>query len=534
MINNIFNSYIKELHKINPTINDFFLKEEWNKNKGIQPNIYSDTYSKKLLSLKKKYLKKLNNTKKLSFQEKIMKNDLHYSILFEKERLNIYYYMPINTKDNILIDYVSLSSGQDIYTFKTKEDYHFFLQRLKSLTEITDEIIKKMKMGIQKKVTLDKQTIDVMISTINDIFKNRSYQHKKKILISKKKWNDSIQKYLIKNLQKLNNFLTFDYYQYSSKLCGIHQYKGGKDLYRHAVKYNTFKELTPEKIHQLGFRELKRAINEKKLLEKKLNKGDIDKYIINQKQDYYKDKKDIINDIHKIKKEINDHIFPKYFHGIIQKKDDYIIKSVRLENKNHFAYYRSKNLKGSVKGTFFINTFIPQKIYKHELYVLTLHEGIPGHHYEVNLHINMDRPDYFKSMLYSSYSEGWALYCESLGKFNNIKRKYFLINYNLLRSIRLIIDTGLHYYGWSYNKCFNFMKKYINHSDGAIHSSIIRYINNPCQALTYKIGEKTILYLKDRYLRNGGNIKDFHKIIMGIGPCPIGFLLDYFLENEKA
>ena len=78
------------------------------------------------------------------------------------------------------------------------------------------------------------------------------------------------------------------------------------------------------------------------------------------------------------------------------------------------------------------------------------------------------------------------------------------------------------------------MKKYINHSDGAIHSSIIRYINNPCQALTYKIGEKTILYLKDRYLRNGGNIKDFHKIIMGIGPCPIGFLLDYFLENEKA
>ena len=109
--------------------------------------------------------------------------------------------------------------------------------------------------------------------------------------------------------------------------------------------------------------------------------------------------------------------------------------------------------------------------------------------------------------------------------------------YDLIRSLRLVIDTGIHYFGWDYNKCFRLMKKHMDHySDEAIHRSLLRYINSPCQALTYKVGERTILYLRNHYLECGGNIKDFHEIIMKLGPCPLDQLIEqyFILVNRQS
>ena len=99
----------------------------------------------------------------------------------------------------------------------------------------------------------------------------------------------------------------------------------------------------------------------------------------------------------------------------------------------------------------------------------------------------------------------------------------------MLRSIRLVIDTAIHYFGWEYDKCYKFMKENLHSSDEAINRALLRYIDNPGQCFTYKIGEKTILFLKDMYLEKGGDIKD-REIIMRIGPCPVDSLLDYFIE----
>ena len=126
---------------------------------------------------------KLKKKGELSFYENILKDNLQQSINLEENYL-IYYYMPINMRSNKLIDYAGDCSGEGWYTFRGKIDYINFLKRLKSLDEITDEIIKKMKYGIRDKVTLYHKTVNKMIDNINEILKTKSYTHTKDIKIS--------------------------------------------------------------------------------------------------------------------------------------------------------------------------------------------------------------------------------------------------------------------------------------------------------------------------------------------------------------
>ena len=138
----IFEEYIQSLHSINPTINDFFMRDEWMNKNHIQPNVYSEKYYREMNNNNWKFLKKLNNKGKLSFYEDIFKSDLESSIHLEEDYL-IYYYMPINIRSNKLIVYVGDCSGEGWYKFNIKKDYTDFLKRIQSLDDITNEIIKK-------------------------------------------------------------------------------------------------------------------------------------------------------------------------------------------------------------------------------------------------------------------------------------------------------------------------------------------------------------------------------------------------------
>jgi len=172
-----------------------------------------------------------------------------------------------------------------------------------------------------------------------------------------------------------------------------------------------------------------------------------------------------------------------------------------------------------------MNTTKPEEINKHELYVLSLHEGIPGHHLQI-MHQNRSRkPDYLK-LGDDSYSEGWGLYCENLGDYLDDYEYYFKLQYEILRSLRLILDTGIHSFGWSYEQCFDLLKKHLIHSDEDVDKAILRYMNNPGQAITYKLGEKAFLYVREQLLKEGYGIKDIHQILLETGPCPIEMLVD--------
>ena len=387
-----------------------------------------------------------------------------------------------------------------------------------------------MKKGIQKKVTLYLGTIDQIIDILENILKNQLFYHKKKGP-HQKRFNKMIEKYLENNLQRFFNFLVNEYYSHGSKKMGLHSYKEGKKLYRNMIKHSLLEGLTPESINKFGYTELKKLIKEKKKLETKLNIKDINKYFKENKSFYYNNKEDIIKDLKDIRDDLYQTIYPVNFHEDPKKSEYYDVKSSPEELKNYTAYYISPDLEHTRKGTFYINTNNPSQISKHELYVLSLHEGIPGHHYEILFHLKENKPDYFKTSGYTSYSEGWALYSEHLGDYKDINNYYYKLEYDIHRTIRLIIDTSIHYFGWEYDKCFQFMKKYLSFSDDYIHRELLRYINLPGQALTYKIGEKVILYLRKLSFDQGISTKDFHKKVMEIGPCPLDVLIEQFNAN---
>lgn len=520
--------YLHEMIEIDPTLNDFFLKEEYLSKRHIQPNIYSEKYYEKINKLDHKYLKILEDKKCLNNYDKILLKDIQNNIHMEEE-YEIYYYIPIDLMGNILISYVTESSGNGHFKFKEKKDYDDFIGRLKSMNSITNEIIKKMNEGIKAKITLYKKTVDKMIENIQDILKEKLYLNNIKSRYQKR-LNKEIEENLGKNLRKLLEFLMNEYYQFSSDKMGLESYKKGKEKYKELVKYLTFDDLTPEMINKFGFIELKRLKKEKEKLGKKLGLKDIDKYVKENKSFYYNNKKEIIDDLLKIRKKLQKKVYSENFHGDFKDKDLYDIKSVPKESKHMVAYYISSNIgdDNSKMGTFYINTMIPQDVNRYEMYVLSLHEGIPGHHYEILTHQQSDIPDYLKYGGYTSYSEGWGLYSESLGNYNNDYEYYFKLQYDIHRTMRLIIDTGIHYYGWDYNKCYELMKENLSFPENYLKKELLRYINLPGQAITYKIGEKTILYLRNKSLNEGMTIKDFHKKIMNVGPCHLDNLLERF------
>ena len=272
---------------------------------------------------------------------------------------------------------------------------------------------------------------------------------------------------------------------------------------------------TPENIHEFGKIELKRLLKAKNKLVKN------DEWKFRKKNYEYKSEKEILKRLEVIRGNLYKNN-SKYFNENLKESENYLIKKIPEEIKS-VAYYYPSDFNREKKGTFYINTnYIEYDI--NSLVTLSLHEGMPGHHYQLErLLKDKDIPDYIKYNGCDSYIEGWGLYSENLYDYKKDIEKYHKLRYEILRAARLIIDTGIHYFGWDYEKCKKFITK--NTSNKEIHE-ILRYNSMPGQALTYKMGEQVILFLRGKYLEKDKNgLKDFNELILKQGPIPLDLLI---------
>uniref|UniRef100_A0A6C0C795 DUF885 domain-containing protein n=1 Tax=viral metagenome TaxID=1070528 RepID=A0A6C0C795_9ZZZZ len=503
--------YLHDLIKLYPPSNDNIDYEEYRNKKNLLPNQYSQDFIIMNNYLNNKYYDILIKKKNKTYYDDVLLYDLKYDRSLKY--FNDEYLLDIN--DNILFFYYDKC-------FNIK-DYDMIMNRLSKLTTITNSMIELLKKGLKNKIYINYLIINNFIDKSKDILsKNDNFNNVPKNI--RTKFKKCVDKYLIKNIKKILDFVLNNYIKYSNKNIGLYTYKNGLKCYENICKYNTLSNLTPCIIHDMGIKFLKQDILLKKELGKKLKVKDIDDYVFHNNK-FYKTGKEIIKDLTDMRETLYKKL-DKYFIDDI--KELYDIKSISSVNMDMSAYYTSPNKKE--KGKFYINIFNPEKISKYELLTLNIHEGIPGHHYENYLTYKSNLPDYIKESLYSGYSEGWAFYCESLYEYKNDFEYYYSLQYKVERSLRLIIDTGIHYYKWDFDKCFKYMKKYLKYfPDDYIKNQILRYSSNPGQALTYKIGEQVILKLKKDYLKNkNNNIKSFHKILLDIGPCPLDLLIKQF------
>lgn len=519
--------YIQEFIKLSPDWNDYYQLDQFVHLRSKWTNQINYKHLKKQKKLITKYYKLLKKKKEKSYYDDIFLKHLESDILrYKNITLD---YLPIDSLNNFPIYYLDEIQGETLYIFTNKQSYLDYLNRFKGIPEITNSVIYNMKKGILKKDTLPKMIVLDLIDQYNNVLKSDINNIQVPNFV-KNEVIESINKYIIPSIKKIKLFLETDYLCNCSEKIGLSSFSGGLSVYKSYVEEETMEGISIKDIHNLGLREVKRITKKLIKIKNKMKfKGTLQEFYLENKK-LYNDNKEIIKDSKQIQQDIYNNIYKKYFNLELTSNQLADIKIIKDKNSRQTPFYQGNKK----KGTFYINTNKSLEFNKYELITLSLHETIPGHHLQTMTHFNNNSiPLYIKGGNYNGYVEGWGLYCENFTDIHSDKELVLKYLYELLRSVRLVVDTGINAYGWSYDKSFNYMKKHLDLSDNSIRNEILRYICNPAQALSYKIGELTILFLRDRYLKKyPGDIKGFHKLFFDIGPTSLDLLIKEFIKKN--
>ena len=395
--------------------------------------------------------------------------------------------------------------------------------------EIVESIISNMKQGIKKKYTLPKILTIKLVEQLKVLLKTKSYKNEHIKYKLSFDFNKECENIFIPPIKKLIEFLEKDYLSHSRNTIGMMRLPNGFREYKYLVKCSTtLKDIKVETIHNYGLNEVERIYNLmikiKDNMEFKGSLKEFNKYLANRRDLKFKSKKDVIDKYKETLSTINKSIMKTQFHNNVKGKCAIIPVPSYNEDYSAEAYYIPGDIENKRSGKFYMNLRNVKELNKMEVESLTLHEANPGHHYQITYVNENDKiPLFLKAYSNEAYQEGWALYCEGLGKYKTYESYYGKLILEMIRALRLVVDTGIHFYGWTFDKTFKFYKRFSVDSDSKIKQQLYRYIAIPGQALSYKIGEKIILDLKKKFKKHNkhpGASKDFHERILEHGPIP--------------
>jgi uncharacterized protein (DUF885 family) len=315
----------------------------------------------------------------------------------------------------------------------------------------------------------------------------------------------------------------------------------GEAWYKHNVAVRTTTDLTPPQIHEIGLSEVSRIRGEMEaIIESTGFEGSFEEFLHFLRTDpqfYHTTAEGLMREYRDIAKRADPEltrlfgILPRTPYGVIE-VPDYAAPSQTT------AYYQSGSLKAGRPGYFFANTYALETRPRWEMEALTVHEAVPGHHLQIAIQQELeDLPWFRKDPSYTAFVEGWGLYSESLGKemgfYQDPYSRFGQLTYEMWRAIRLVVDTGMHYLGWSRQQAIDYFKANAGKTEHDIVVEIDRYIVWPGQALAYKLGELKIKELRayaEQALGDGFDIRRFHDEVLGKGAVP----LDVLEANIKA
>ena len=531
MENKLYNDYFDDLINLFPSINDNLNLPKYKHLNHIQENSFDEIHVLKQKEVYKKYIDTLSKKKNKSIYDKVIIYDCETTL---KELNSNLKYLPINHQGNVITDLMEIGSDNTILILSSKRDYNNVLHKLSSLKAICNSVTELMTLGIQKNIVLPKILTQKLIEQFKSFKKNKSYKNTNIKAKLDYDFNKELEKLILPCLKKMINFLEIIYLKKSRNSIGLCDLPNGKNLYKLvASNLLTLNNISIDSIHNYGLKEVSRLEKEMNNIKSKFNfKGTLKEFSsILKKQNAFSSRKDIINYYKKLLKRINNNVIPKYFNNKVKNMDCEILPVPKFnEEFSSEAYYISGDIQNKRSGKFYINLRNYKENNKMEAEALVLHETNPGHHYQTTfVNESKDIPLFLKMNYSEAYSEGWALYVENLGEYNSIESLFGKYINEMLRAVRLVVDTGIHYYGWSYKKAYNYCSKYLFDFDFQIHNQVLRYISDPGQALCYKIGEKTILDLLNKEeSKNNFSIKQFNEKLLENGGIPLFLLKEKF------
>ena len=333
---------------------------------------------------------------------------------------------------------------------------------------------------------------------------------------------------------------------------GVWSLPEGDDFYSLRLKSYTTTDYSAEEIHQIGLQEVARIGNRMKEifieLGYEVNKpiGEMMNDLNEDPRFLYEDTPDrkeiVIRDYNQMVKEAEQDVRP-YFAEFPKSPVEVRAVPEYSEKTAAGGYYQSPSLDGSRPGVFYANLYDIKQTPKFGMRTLTFHEAVPGHHFQIALNLENEDLTLYRRLGYrtSAFTEGWALYSEQLavevGMTKDLYDELGVLQSEMFRANRLVVDTGLHYKKWTREKAMEYMKKTTGMSDTEVRVEIERYIVWPAQATSYKMGMLKILELRDRAINKMGDkfdLKKFHSLVLNHGIVPLFILEDLIDEWIKA
>jgi uncharacterized protein (DUF885 family) len=336
--------------------------------------------------------------------------------------------------------------------------------------------------------------------------------------------------------QKLRTFMDKDYLPASrSAKPGLVSMADGDKLYAYLIESNTTTKMSADEIHQLGLSEVARITKGMEAVKKQVGfKGTLPQFFAYLRTDpkfKFKTKAALLQAFADIQKRLMPEI-PKLFRLVPKSPLDVRVVPAFLEKNQAGAYYQQGTPDGTRPGVFYVNTYDLPSRTSPTNETLFLHEAIPGHHFQISLaQEDTSLPPFMRFGGNTAYVEGWALYAESLGEelgfFKDPYQMQGHLDDEMLRAMRLVVDTGLHAKGWTREQAIKYMMDNSSMGKTDATAEVERYIAIPGQALAYKIGQLTIRRLRtqaETALGTKFDIRAFHEQVLGTGALPMAVL----------
>jgi uncharacterized protein (DUF885 family) len=508
----------------------------------------------------KKFLRRFEavDTAGFSPQEKINK-----SLMVRNLRDNIEsagfkeYEMPVNQMGGI---HLFAAQFPTLLTFVTVKDYDDYITRLHKFPKQLDDTIALMRLGMRDKLMPPKFLLQAVAGQAADIAKQQPEDSP--FASPLKKYPDSmpdaertrvhdaiiaaIRDGVLPAYAKFAKFVAEEYAPKGRTEVGVWSLPNGQARYAFRVREQTTTNLTPDQIHKIGLSEVARIEGEMLAIANKMGFSDLKSFnaAIEKNPDLRpKSREEIIA----IYKKYEDQMYaqlPKLFGRLPKAKLEVVQMEAFREKAAAGADYQTGAPDGSRPGRINVNTYDPANRKTISMESTAYHEGVPGHHMQLSIAQELpDLPKFRQNGGYTAFVEGWALYSEKLGKevgfYQNPYNDYGRLQDEMLRAVRLVVDTGLHSKKWTRQQVVDFFHEHTAQDEIDVQNETDRYIVWPGQALGYKIGSLKITELRERARQELGDkfdIREFHDQVLGNGALPLDVLeerIDAWIAAKK-
>jgi len=457
--------------------------------------------------------------------------------------------LPMNHFYGLHTQYPTIAGGQGAAPFRTVADYDNNLKRNRDFAANVDEAIRQWKKGEAEGIVDTKLTVRNMIEQLDNQLKERPEDSPywgpiKEFPASiaptdrarlTAEFRQSLTSTVYPALQRMRDFLANEYLAHARDGQGLMYMKGGDKYYRYLIEATTTEPLDPAAVHQLGLDEVARINKQfdevRSQVGFKGSRHEFFDYMRTNPKFQPKSKEELEQGFAAVKKKVEAKV-PQFF--LRTPKAGLVIRPYPAFREKFEAggSYEQGTPDGSRPGTFYFNAYDLPARFTWEETTLFMHEGEPGHHFQISLaQENTKLPAFMRFGGNTAYVEGWALYAESLGypmqMYGDPYQRFGNLNDEMLRAMRLVVDTGIHSKGWTRDQSIQYMLENSGESRTDATAEVERYIAIPSQALAYKIGQLTISRLRDKAKAALGprfDIREYHAQVLDTGALPLPIL----------